>query len=147
LDAILITNPINRRYLTGFTGTAGIVIVSKNAASLITDFRYIEQAAEQAEAFTVVEHKKSIEHEIKHQLEKLNVTNVGFEKDQLTYAKYELYHDLLDVELVPVSGIVEQLRLIKTTDELPALKKASEIADAAFIYIHDSINPAVKDID
>src|SRR5690625_5229902 len=72
LDAILITNPINRRYLTGFTGTAGIVIVSKNEASLITDFRYIEQATEQAEAFTVVEHKKSIEHEIKHQLEKLN---------------------------------------------------------------------------
>src|SRR5690625_4549067 len=91
LDAILITNPINRRYLTGFTGTAGIVIVSKNEASLITDFRYIEQATEQAEAFTVVEHKKSIEHEIKHQLEKLNVTNAGFEKDQLTYAKYELY--------------------------------------------------------
>src|SRR5699024_6329859 len=147
LDAILITNPINRRYLTGFTGTAGIVIVSKNAASLITDFRYIEQAAEQAEAFTVVEHKKSIEHEIKHQLEKLNVTNVGFEKDQLTYAQYELYHDLLDVELVPVSGIVEQLRHIKTTDELAVLKKAADIADAAIIYIQNYIKTYVKDKD
>jgi len=147
LDAILITNPINRRYLTGFTGTAGIVIVSKNAACLITDFRYIEQATEQAAAFTVVEHKKSIEHEIKHQLEKLNVTNVGFEKNQLTYAKYELYHDLLNVELVPVSGIVEQLRLIKTTDELAVLKKAAEIADAAFVHIQNYIKPGVKEID
>lgn len=147
LEAILITSPINRRYITGFTGTAGVAIVSKNTTRFITDFRYIEQATEQATAFTIVEHEKSIELEIKNQLKELNVTKVGFEKDQLTFAKYELYNELLNVELIPVSGIVEELRLIKTADELVTLKKAAEIADAAFVHIQDYIKPGVKEID
>lgn len=147
LEAILITSPMNRRYITGFTGTAGAAIVTKNTARFITDFRYIEQAAEQATAFTVIEHKKSIGEEISNQLKELNVAAVGFEKDQLTYAAYETYSQLFAAELIPVSGIVEELRLIKTADELTTLKKAAEIADAAFEHIQDFIKPGVREID
>src|SRR5690625_476415 len=71
LDAIIITNPINRRYITGFTGSAGIVIISKTANRFVTDFRYTEQATEQATGFTIVEHKRAIELEVNEQLREL----------------------------------------------------------------------------
>ncbi|WP_404452985.1 Xaa-Pro peptidase family protein [Virgibacillus necropolis] len=147
LDAIIITNPYNRRYITGFTGTAGVAIISLKDTRFITDFRYTEQANEQATEFTVVEHKKSIIEEISNQLNELNVSRVGFEKTHMTYATYELYNKTIDKELIPVSGIVEKLRLIKTSEELTILKAAAKIADDAFEHIQSFIKPGVKEID
>lgn len=147
LDAILVTNPINRKYISGFTGTAGVAIVSKDATRFITDFRYIEQATEQAEHFTIVEHKGAIESEIKNQLTALNIKSLGFEKDDVTYAGFQRYEKALEVNLVPVSGLIEKLRLIKTAEELQILKRAGEIADAAYEYIQAYIKPGVREID
>lgn len=148
LDAILITNPINRRYITGFTGTAGVVLITKNNERLfITDFRYVEQATEQAKGFTIVEHKKAIEIEIQNQIEKHHIKSLGFEKNDVTYAAYESYQKALKVDLIPVNGLVEQLRLIKTTDELEIMKIAAEIADAAYTHIQSFIKPGVREID
>lgn len=147
LDAILITDPINRRYITGFTGTAGMVIVSKNGAVLVTDFRYIEQATEQAKGFTIVEHKQAIEQEVKDQLAHLQVKKLGFEQDHVTYRAFSRYKELFDVELIPVSQVVEQLRLIKTEEEIAILKQAAEIADAAFEHILSFIKPGVREIE
>jgi len=147
LDAILIASPINRRYVTGFTGTAGAVIISKNDARFITDFRYTEQAAEEATGFQIVEHKQLIELEIKEQLKEMNVKRLGFEKDHVSYSQYENYKKVLEAELVPISGIMEELRLIKSKDELELMKKAAEIADDAFEHIQSFIKPGVKEID
>lgn len=147
LDAIMINSPINRRYVTGFTGSAGTVIVSHDEAIFITDFRYTEQAAEQAKDFTVVEHKKLMEEEVKSQLTRLQVKRLGFEKNHVTYATYDRYRDLLDAELVPTSEVIEKIRLVKTPEELAILKKAAEIADAAFEHIQKYIKPGVKEIE
>ncbi|SDQ51131.1 M24 family metallopeptidase [Virgibacillus salinus] len=147
LDAILITSPINRRYMTGFTGTAGAVIVSKDETRFITDFRYIEQANEEAAGYTVIEHKKLIHQEISNQLNQLNVKRIGFEKDHVTYNTYEIYKKEFEVELVPVSGLIEELRLIKTDEELTILKQAAKIADDAYEHIQSYIKPGVKEID
>lgn len=147
LDAILITSSVNRRYITGFTGTAGAVIVTMNDARFITDFRYIEQANEEAVGFKVIQHKQAIQLEIAEQLKQLNVKRLGFEKDHVTFAAYETYKNAFDVELVPVSGVVEELRLIKTEEELTILKQAAKIADDAFEHIKGYIKPGVKEID
>ena len=147
LDAILITNPINRRYISGFTGTAGVAIVSQEATRFITDFRYIEQATEQAEHFTIVEHKSSIESEIKKQLNELNIQHLGFEKNDVTYASFQRYEKSLEVNLVPVGGLIENIRLVKTPTELGIMKKAGEIADAAYEHIQSYIKPGVKEIE
>mgnify|MGYP001247233057 FL=1 len=53
IDALLVTNPYNRRYMANFTGTAGVVFITKEEALFITDFRYVEQATEQAVGYTV----------------------------------------------------------------------------------------------
>lgn len=147
LDAIIITHPINRRYLTKFTGTAGVVIVSQEKQFFITDFRYVEQAAEQAKDFTIIEHTKSIDLEIATQLKELQAHRVGFEEHDITYAEYRRYEKLLDCELIPVSDAVEQLRVIKSADELSIMKKAAQIADEAFDHIQSYIKPGVKEID
>ncbi|WP_077326919.1 M24 family metallopeptidase [Virgibacillus siamensis] len=147
LDAILITSPYNRRYITNFTGTAGVAIVSMHDARFVTDFRYIEQAAEQAADFKIIEHKQPIHQVINEQLKDMNVNRVGFEKDHVTFTAYELYEKTMDAELIPVSGLVEELRLNKTADELEILKKAAKIADDTFAHIQNYIKPGAKEID
>lgn len=147
IDAILITNPINRKYITGFTGTSGVVLISKDDQRLITDFRYIEQATEQAKGFTIVEHTKSIELAVNEELKQLKVKKLGFEQNTVTYAGYERYKKVLAVDLIPVSGVVEELRLLKSPDEIAVLQLAANIADEAFEHIQSYIKPGVKEID
>lgn len=147
LDALIITHPINRRYLTQFTGTAGVVVISQESQLFITDFRYVEQAEEQIKGYTIIEHTKSIDLEIAEQLKRLQVKRVGFEENDITFAEYRRYQKLFECELIPMSGVVENIRVIKSVDELDILKKAANIADAAFDHIQSYIKPGVKEID
>lgn len=147
LDAILITSPINRRYVTGFTGTAGAAIVTANEALFITDFRYIEQATEQAKDFTIIQHKQKMIQELHNQLEKLSVKRVGFEKDHTTFTEYEQYQRTFSKELIPVSGILEDLRLVKSASELSIMKQAAKIVDDAFTHIQRYLEPGVKEME
>ncbi len=91
LDALLITKPVNRRYVTGFTGTAGVAIVGDSDAVFITDFRYTKQADAQVKQFDIIEHKQGMLQEIKAQLTKMHAKRIGFEKNDLTFAAYEQY--------------------------------------------------------
>lgn len=147
LDGILVSSPINRRYITGFTGTAGTAIISRTDARFITDFRYTKQANEQINDFKVIEHQGGLIEEIKNQLKEMNITHLGFEKEHVTYHQYEQFRDSFDVTLVPVSGMLEALRLIKTDDELAIMKQAAKIADDAFEHIQSFIKPGVREID
>ena len=147
LDAILITSPINRRYITGFTGSAGAVIISEKNAVFITDFRYTEQAEAQAEGFNIIEHKEGIVAEIQKQLKGSNIKRLGFEKDHTTYGQYETYKQSFEAEVVPVTGLVEGIRIIKTSEEIEVMKKAAKIADDAFLHIQSFIKPGVKEIE
>ena len=60
LDGLIITNSYNRRYITGFTGTAGLALITKDEQIFLTDFRYTEQATDQAIGFEIIQHKQSI---------------------------------------------------------------------------------------
>lgn len=148
LEAILITSPINRRYLTNFTGTAGVAIISEEKAIFITDFRYTEQAEEQIANFEIVEHTGPLNEEIHNQLKQHNIQRLGFEQSHVTFAEYTSFKKQFDgIELVPVSNIVENLRIIKSNEEINIMKKAAEIADQAFEHILSYIKPGVKEID
>ncbi|OCS85487.1 M24 family metallopeptidase [Caryophanon latum] len=147
IDALLITNAYNLRYMTGFTGTAGIAIISQNDAVFITDFRYTEQASEQIEGFRIVQHTGTIQEEAAKQIAQMNVRAVGFEKNAMQYGTYELYKSVVKADFVPVSGLIEKIRLIKTPQELTIIKVACEIADAAFTHIVDFIKPGKTELD
>lgn len=147
IDGLLVTNGYNRRYLTGFTGTAGAVLVSRQGAVLVTDFRYVEQASRQAQGFEVVQHSGPIIEEIANQVKRLGIKRLGFEQEHVTYAAYKSYEEAIRAELVPTSWLVEKLRLIKSEAEIKILKEAAEIADAAFSHILSFIRPGVKEIE
>ncbi|RWZ60103.1 aminopeptidase P family protein [Halobacillus fulvus] len=147
LDGLLIMSPKNRKYISGFTGSSGALLITNEEALLITDFRYTEQANEQAGDFKVVEHKVPMHEEVAKQAEQLGLKKIGFERDHVTYGIYETFKKALGAELVPTSGLVEKLRLIKTDEEISILKDAVEIADKAFEHILGYIKPGVKEID
>lgn len=147
IDGILITSPYNRRYMTNFTGTAGVVLISETQALFITDFRYVEQASKQAQGFEIIQHKGIIHEEIAQQLVALGIKKLGFEQDYVNYSDYTLYEKAFSVDLVPVSRLIENLRLIKTESEIKILKEAADIADAAFKHILDYIKPGVTELE
>src|SRR5690625_7042888 len=93
-------------------------MISKTATWFVTDYRYTEQATEEAIDFTVVEHKRAIELEVNEQLKELDVQTVGFEENDVTYALYEKYKAAFTANMVPISGVIENIRLYKTEEEI-----------------------------
>lgn len=138
LDALLVSTPENRRYLSGFTGSAGYLLISQEATLLATDFRYVEQAGQQASDFRVVRIGGSFDWSPKLVTE-LGVKRVGFESQHLTVATYKAMTDALqsgagngEASLVATAGLVEQLRSVKEPEEVALIARAVEIADHAF---------------
>lgn len=147
VDALLITNTYNRRYMTGFTGSAGVVLISKSEAKFITDFRYVEQAQKQCEGYEIIQHVGTIQEEVAKQAKQMRVQKLGFEQDHLSFAAYKSYEKVFEGEFVPLSGLIENLRLIKTNSEIKILKEAAQIADAAFKHILEFIKPGLTELE
>lgn len=146
LEALLITNAYNRRYMTGFTGSAGYVIVTADQAILLTDFRYTEQAASQATQYDVLLHEAKPMASVKSALERFGIRSVGFEQGDLTYSMYlSCRSQLAPIDLVPTDQLVEKLRMVKDDDELRIMREAAQLADAAFQHILTRIKPGVSE--
>lgn len=146
LTAMLITNPINRRYMTGFTGSAGYVLITEQDAYLLTDFRYMSQAPQQAKGFTVVEHGAKPMDTVRELLTSANIKEVGFEQDSVTFGTHSAYAEALQsIELKAVSGIVEQLRMFKDEDEIAVMQRARDLADATFSHVLQFAKPGMTE--
>jgi Xaa-Pro aminopeptidase len=149
MKALLITSPVNRKYMTGFTGSAGVVLITLEQAYLITDFRYMIQAPEEAKAYEVLEHKPGqMLGPVEEKLNALHIDKLGFEQHHLTYAEYVQYSKALQgKQLIPVSELVEQLRAIKDVMELKVIQEAAELADRTFSHIQAFLKPGAKESD
>ena len=147
IDGILITSTYNRRYVTNFTGTAGVALITADKALFITDFRYTEQAEKQAQGFEIVQHTGPIIQEVADQAKQLGIKKLGFEQDHMAYSTWKQHEDAIESELIPVSDLVEGMRLIKSEDEINIIKVAADIADAAFKHIIDYIKPGMAELE
>lgn len=147
IDALLISNLYNIRYLASFTGTTGLILVTLDKAYFITDFRYTEQAAEEAVGFEIKENKGPIFEEVAKIISDNNLKTLGFEENDVTYSSYRNLKELLSCELQPVSNFVEDLREIKTDDEIEIIQKAIQIAEQAYEYILGFIKPGMTEIE
>ncbi len=129
LDSLLVTDLVNVRYLTGFTGTNGACVVSPEQRLFLTDFRYVEQAAEQVSGYELLPAGRDLVADLAPRLG----GRAGFDDAKVsvrTHAK--LAEKVADgVELVAAGGLVERLRQVKTGAELAAISAASELATAA----------------
>ncbi|MNI42233.1 putative peptidase [compost metagenome] len=148
MEAVLITGDVNRRYLTGFTGSSGYVVITSQKAYLLTDFRYMTQAAEQAAGFEIVEHGPSVSDSVKELLLSEQVSKVGFEQDNVVFSTYRKYEeDLKPIELIPVSSLVEDLRMYKDNEELKLMKDAAALVDRTFLHMLSVLKPGESERD
>lgn len=147
LDALLIHKPENRTYLTGFTGSAGVALITGSDALLLVDFRYVEQAAAEASGWEVVKVSRQATETVVEIARGRELRRIGFESDGLTYKQHsDLAKALQPSELVPVDGL-DRLRWVKDTEEIAHIRKAAAIADAAFAHVQSVLRPGVRERD
>ncbi len=149
LDGILISNRENRRYLSGFTGSAGMLVIGGREALLITDFRYWEQAAIESRDFELYKQGPQLWASVGELLKKLKWERIGFEAGDLTYSDYQKLEGVLTsgISPIPVAGLVEELRRSKEKGEIEQITKAAAITDLAWEKTVAQIRPGVKERD
>ncbi|MBA7503499.1 Aminopeptidase YpdF [subsurface metagenome] len=145
IDAIFISQPENRYYLSGFDGSSGYLLITPQNTILATDFRYIEQAKRQAPDYEIFQISTDIADWFPGLVAELNLRKLGFEAGDITFAIYQQLTDALNrvgakLRLVPTNGLVEYLRAIKEPKEIELITKAVDITDNAFEYIEDVIH-------
>ena len=97
--------------------------------------------------FRIEQHKGTIFEEVAKQVALLGVKSIGFEKDAMHYGMYEVYKSAVKADFVPLSGLIEKIRLIKTEEEINIIKVACEIADNAFTHILNYIKPGKTELE
>jgi Xaa-Pro aminopeptidase len=136
-DALLVTAPANLRWLTGFTGSAGVLLVGPQRAVLATDGRYRTQAAEQLAASGVADQIDLAIGGVLAQRESLaagasNTRAVGLEAGDVTWSAARMWETVFAGRpVVATQGIVEGLRVVKDADEVVRMERAAAIADEA----------------
>ena len=151
LDGVLISAPENRRYLSGFSGSAGYLLITKAKAVLVTDSRYTEQATNQSPYFDVRQVRGGWGWLI-DELKDSGVKKVGFESQDMTVASYNNLIDAIkgdsalgDVSFVPAPGLAENQRIIKDHEELQMLQLAIDAADKAMDQVTPVITPGMTE--
>ncbi|MBN1161252.1 MAG: aminopeptidase P family protein, partial [Dehalococcoidales bacterium] len=150
IDAILITQPQNRRYLSGFHGTAGYLIITNKQAVLATDFRYTEQAKEQAPDFEIKQISASLEKWFPALVGEMGINRLGFEGGNISFNFHRQIANALkkqkcNVKMVLTGGLVEEIRATKEPDEIEFIKRASAITDAAFEEVEMKIKAGMTE--
>jgi Xaa-Pro aminopeptidase len=146
LDAILITSAPNRRYLSGFTGSAGTLIISPERAVLATDFRYYDQVEKQAPRFELAKITETLTDLLPDVLNGMGVRRVGFESEDVTVSLHQkLTEALPEIELLATSNLVLEIRTIKDEGELAELQRAIDFTDAAYTHIADFMQPGMTE--
>lgn len=147
VDALLVTNLYNVRYLTNFTGSTGLALITADKAYFVTDFRYTEQAADEAVGFEIVKNEGLIYKEVARLVEEDQIKKLGFEETDISYAIYKQLEELIKAELVATSGIVEKIREVKSEEEIAIIRKAVEITEKAYDYILGFVKVGVTEIE
>lgn len=147
-DAFLVSSLVNVRYLSGFTGSNGLLLISGDNDFLFTDSRYIEQGREETcdqitvsltSGFSAIEELSRL----------CSLTNVAFESDHLTYSEFTGMEKLLKprVNLISSKGVVEKIRSVKDNDEVDLIRRAASLADDAVTLAIQESKPGKSEFE
>jgi Xaa-Pro aminopeptidase len=148
IDCLLVTEINHVRYLSGFTGSNGMVILAPPKAYFLTDFRYLVQAQKEVKDCTVI----IADRELTSELPKLPVFSrkirVGVEAAFVSLKLQGQLKDLLSkADFKPTENLIESLAVAKDTEEIRRIKKAVRIADQAFAETLKYLKPGAKEKD
>ncbi|MCK4256284.1 aminopeptidase P family protein [candidate division WOR-3 bacterium] len=148
VQTLIVTNLINIRYLTGYRGDYAILLITKQEAKLLTDFRYEESSKREVRDAEVVIVKDGLYKELISMLSSLKEKRIGFEKENIKYVHYEkLKSSLPNKTLTPISNIIEELRMKKDKKEIKLIKKACAIGDKVLQESIKRVTPYSKEKD
>lgn len=149
LDGALICSQVGRAYLTGMRSSAGTLLVLRNAAYFIIDFRYIEKARRTIGDCHVILQDRLYE-QLGELLLRHSVKRLGVESDYMTLGEFLTFQERLKVELTmdkAVSGALAQMRMYKSPEEMGRIRGAQKVTDEAFTHILGYIRPGVTERD
>ncbi len=148
LDGLVITHLPNIRYLTGFTGSAALLLVRPDATILISDFRYAAQAPAEAGSAAVVEiDQRSVWDRLGRVLAARPIAALGIESHSLTVRDAERLGSLTRGRLVPAGELVERLRAEKSPEEVAAIRAAARLAQEALSEVLPGIRAGQTEVE
>ena len=146
LDAIVISRPENLRYLSGFTGGEGHLVITADQALVATDFRYYDQVGRESQGWTLAKMNEGFEKLMPQLLPDLRVQRVGFEGQVVTYEQHRKWSEsITGCQWVSTSDVVEKIRSQKDAGELAAIRQAVAVADAALDHVMGLIKPGMTE--
>jgi len=150
LDALLISNTLNVRYLTGFTGVAGYLLITPNGDTILSDPRFTIQIEEECPDLNAVirPRSESTSKTLSNLLGRTTAGKLGIESETVTIAQQErLFQTLSRWTPVPTKTLVEEFRQVKDKDELLEIRRAIDVAANAFQYVRERLVSSMNEID
>jgi len=150
IDALLVTEINHVRYLSGFTGTNGIVALAPPKSYFLTDFRYAVQAQKEVKECQVIVAGRQLVRELSRipAFSDSKKMRVGVEADFVSLSLLDKLRESIPfATFTPTTQLIESLSILKDSDEISRLKKAVKIADKAFSEVIDIIKPGLKERD
>ncbi|MCY3958401.1 MAG: aminopeptidase P family protein [Chloroflexi bacterium] len=149
VDAMLVTGEANRRYLSGFTGTAATLLISSQDRRLVTDSRYTEQATRQAAGYDVIENVDTLG-VVAGWIAARGIDRLGVESEHTSLKQHrELVERLAEesqaAEVKPLDGLVEEQRVVKDEAELALLREAVRLADDVMTAAGEAVAPGMSE--
>lgn len=144
VDALLLTSPANRRWASGFTGSAAHLLIGRDRAVLATDSRYWERAAQEAPAYEVFQLRDSKD-DMRNFLALAGGPRIGLEARHVTLAFHKQLAANEGVAWVPLPATVEALRAVKSADELAAIRVAARLTDVAVALVPQLARPGITE--
>ena len=148
IEALLVSNPSNIFYLSGFSSHDSVLLVTLDGNYIITDFRFEQEAKKSAVGFEVTSGRGNLYQKIARLIKRLSAKRIGFESGHLTVKRRDLLTSLITGKLLPVSGLIEGLRVIKYPDEIKSIKTSARITKKVLKRIIKEVknNRTEKDI-
>lgn len=150
IDAIVVSDGANMRYISGFRGATGYLYISGNRRVLATDSRYTTMAKEEAPDFEIVDPgaARNYGEVLNGLMEQDGVKEVGFEDQYLLYSSYSKLQEACKGRLTtPLGDSLDLLRSVKTEQELEYMAKAEEIGDMAFSHMLQVLKPGMTEME
>ena len=148
VDAVLVLDELNQRYLSDFAFTDGYLFITKGNAYLITDFRYYEMALNKADKEFKILMPESREEFLKKTISDEGIKVIGFEGGFVPFETYEAYKvKYTPAEFLSIGNAIETIRQVKSPEEILKMQKAQDITDKAFAEVVKRITPDMTELD
>jgi Xaa-Pro aminopeptidase len=150
IEALLVSQPENRRYLSGFTGSTGYLLITHSTQILATDFRYVEQVKRQSPEYRLFQLSGELSVWLPEMISNLHLKELSFEDESITFNQFQHFNAVLaqiGIKLMPANGLIEFIRMFKEPAEIELIKKAIDLSDAAIKHARTILHTGMTEIE